>query len=120
MRRLDAPQLNLRPTYVASEVELRAHLRNPALHDDLRVPPVRVEVAFGQDRVAIERVEQIEIHGRARPSEAEHFADAEIELIQPLSVQRPRLEDVDVRRQGAGREVPTQAGSDLGIRVAAD
>src|SRR6266550_9395537 len=102
-----------------SEVELRADLRNAARNECLCVLPRRVEGAHTQNRVSIEGVEQVEVHCRPRPPEAEQFADTEVDLIQPLAIQRRWLDHVDVHRLGTARETPPETGYDLGVRIRA-
>src|SRR5207244_10096777 len=85
----------------------------------LCVLPRRVEGAHTQNRVSIEGVEQIEVHCRPRPPEAEQFADTEVDLIQPLAIQRRWLDHVDVHRLGTARETPPETGYGLGIRIRA-
>src|SRR4026209_2493817 len=69
------------------EIQLRADLEETADHHDLRDAERPVGRAFREDRIRIQRVVEIKIHGRAALPEPQDLADAQVKLIHAVSVQ---------------------------------
>src|SRR5678816_13027 len=84
----------------ALEVELDAELGQSRRYDGKRLQPAGVVVVDRQGGAAVEGVEQVEIDGGAGLPEFQDLPDAQVELVQPTAVQRPRLDErhVDVLR----------------------
>src|SRR5712692_7692585 len=74
-----------------SKVELHAHLGEARQENPLRSLPCQgaaERIVQPGHRVPIEHVEQIEVHGRARLTPLEDFPNPDVELIEPLPVER--------------------------------
>ena len=83
-----------------SKIQLRADLEETADHNDLRHPERPVGGTFGQDRARIQRVVDIEIHRCAAGlPEPDDFADAEVQLVDPVTVEGARRGSRGSRRQ---------------------
>src|SRR4249919_1896290 len=83
---------------VSSELQRRRHARQARVQERRwpRPPVARGRVRRGHvlDRVAVQRVVKIEREPQAAPSDVQRFADREIELVEPVAVERPRRDQV--------------------------
>src|SRR5438128_10932166 len=79
------------------EIPTSAEFHEPRLNDGDRTLPGGAErVVLDENRVRVERVVQIDVQVHAAATNADDFREAEVELIQPVSIQRAWLDQIDV------------------------
>src|SRR5204863_4716303 len=79
------------------EIPTCAELHEPRLNDGDRPLPGGAErVVLDENRVRVERVVQIDVQVHAAATDADDLREAEVELIQPVSVHRAWLDQIDV------------------------
>src|SRR5436190_24332530 len=70
------------------KIHLHADLDEASDHHDLRNAERAIGRAFGQHGAGVQRVVDVEIERRTALAESEHLADAQIELIDAIAVER--------------------------------
>src|SRR5262245_12706574 len=72
-----------------SEIELDAELEEPRDQNLCRSQPVRIGRVFREYRARVERVVDIEVRPRLGSAEVQEFRQAQVDLMDPITVQRP-------------------------------
>ena len=115
------------PRLAVSEIDLTAELEQAPTHNLVRGQPLgTIPGVLGQNRRAVERVVDIEIPAQPGLAEVENPGDADVELLEPIFVERLIWDQVDVdvgvtRRGAPARpDVASEGRRDLriGSRVA--
>src|SRR5881296_3852305 len=79
------------------EIPTGAELHESRLNDgDRSLPGGAERVVLDENRVRVERVVQVDVQIHAAATDADDLREAEVELIQPVSVHRTRLDQIDV------------------------
>src|SRR5438552_10761827 len=100
-----------------SQIELDRELQESGSQDRLCLLPVREGVALCQYDISIERVEDVDARRHANPVEPERLAKAQVELVQPLAVQRLRGDDVDLSDRAIVAQAASERRRDHRVRV---
>src|SRR5262245_28001755 len=98
-----------------SERDLRRELDQPARQNGLRLQPGAVWhecIVIRQHRAGVQRVVKVGADERSRTAEPQHLADAEIELVESVTVHLARSEDVDRHVGGVARRISAKSLSD--------
>src|SRR5678815_3002370 len=99
-----------------SEIELRADLCEARDQNGLGTAPGRIDVAFGLHRVGVERVVDIQIHRSPPASPVQQLGETKVELVEPVAVHRPRIDDVDRDVLRAAGEIASERLPHGGVR----
>src|SRR5437870_5434361 len=92
------------------EIPTSAEFHEPRLnHGDRPLPGGAERVVLHENRARVERVVQIDVQVHAAATDADDLREAEVELIQPVSVHRAWLDQIDVglpqrKRPAEGRD----------------
>src|SRR5262249_17151163 len=81
------PEVDLKVGSTDLKIQLRTDLQEAADHHDLRHSKCTVRRALREDRTRIQCIVDVEIHRGAPLAESEDLADAQVELVHPISVQ---------------------------------
>jgi hypothetical protein len=86
---LPVPPFSPLPPLQPSEVELHTEFHEPG-DQDLGWPlPIAERVVLQQHRARVERVVEVDVRACARASESQEFREAEVDLVQPLTMNLP-------------------------------
>jgi hypothetical protein len=91
------------------KVELPADFREARHEYLLRRQPARpVRLVVGENRARVQRIVEIKTDRHASCAEHESLRHAKIELVDAVSIQRSRVNDVDRRIGRASRKIPAE------------
>ena len=75
-----------RRVFLSLEPDRRADLDDAPQENPRCVAEGRKRRTLAQDRVRVERIEEVQVHSRPRAAKSEDLSDAEVDLMHPLTV----------------------------------
>src|SRR2546425_10569241 len=110
--------ISWRFAHTTLEIPTGAEFHESRLNDGDRPLPGGAErVVLDENRVRVERVVQVDVQVHAAATNADDLREAEVELIQSVSIQRTRLDQIDVGLPQRERPAKRGYGADVdGVR----